>query len=96
MFDFLKTFFDEKQFFLATVEVASYLPGRIRCYSSLIHNNSENSKLLQEYFGKFSEITSFKINPSTGSILIEYDVDNLRKNKELVEIEAHLKKKAKK
>ena len=84
MFKFLSQFFDEKKYFLSTVEVSSYIPGRIRCYSSLIKNNHENA------------LNSFKINEVTGSVLIEYDAEKITRNPELREIEEELKKKASK
>ncbi|MGN0914980.1 MAG: HMA2 domain-containing protein [Succinivibrio sp.] len=94
MFNFLSQFFNEKKYFLSTVTVASYIPGRIRVYSSLIKGNHENAKSLEEYFSKFKELKSFSINEVTGSVLIEYDVDKLASNKELHEIEQCLRKKA--
>ena len=96
MFKFLSQFFDEKKYFLSTVEVSSYIPGRIRCYSSLIKNNHENALILEDYFSKFDELNTFKINEVTGSVLIEYDADKVTRNPELREIEEELKKKASK
>ena len=93
---FLSQFFDEKKYFLSTVEVSSYIPGRIRCYSSLIKNNHENALILEDYFSKFDELNSFKINEVTGSVLIEYDAEKITRNPELREIEEELKKKASK
>ena len=94
MFNFLSQFFNEKKYFLSTVTVASYIPGRIRGYSSLVKGNHENAKALEEFFSQFNELDSFSINEVTGSILIEYDVDKLASNKELLEIEQCLRKKA--
>ena len=91
MFKFLTQFFDEKKYFLSTVEVSSYIPGRIRCYSSLIKNNHENALILEDYFSKFDELNTFKINEVTGSVLIEYDADKVTRNPELREIEEELK-----
>ena len=96
MFKFLSQFFDEKKYFLSTVEVSSYIPGRIRCYSSLIKNNHENALILEDYFSKFDELNSFKINEVTGSVLIEYDAEKITRNPELREIEEELKKKSSK
>ena len=96
MLDFFTQFIDEKKYFLSTVTVSSYLPGRIRGYSSLIKGNHENAALLHNYFSQFKELDNFVINPLTGSILIEYDVEKISLNKELSEIERSLKKKAKK
>ena len=80
MFKFLSQFFDEKKYFLSTVEVSSYIPGRIRCYSSLIKNNHENALILEDYFSKFDELNSFKINEVTGSVLIEYDAGKVTRH----------------
>ncbi len=94
MFNFLSHFFNEKKYFLSTVTVASYIPGRIRGYSSLVKGNKENAKALEEYFLQFKELSNFSINEVTGSILIEYDVKKISSNKELLEIEESLRKKA--
>ncbi|MGN1280571.1 MAG: HMA2 domain-containing protein [Succinivibrio sp.] len=96
MLNFLSQFFNEKKYFLSTVTVASYIPGRIRGYSSLIRGNHANAKALGEYFSQFKELDSFSINETTGSILIEYDVEKLALNRELQEIEQCLKAKARK
>jgi len=94
MFNFLSQFFNEKKYFLSTVTVSSYIPGRIRGYSSLIKGNHENAVALEEYFSQFKELKRFSINEVTGSILIEYDVETLASNPELLEIEISLRKKA--
>lgn len=94
MFEFLTKFFDEKKYFLSTVTVSSYLPGRIRCYSSLLKGNEENATLLKEYFLNFPELTECSINTVTGSVLLVYDVAKIALNKELLEIEQCLKQKA--
>ncbi len=94
MLNFLTQFIDEKKYFLSTVTVASYIPGRIRGYSTLIKGNAENARLLEEYFGNFAELDSFSVNETTGSILIEYDPEKIINNRELREIELSLMKKA--
>ena len=52
--------------------------------------------ILEDYFSKFDELNSFKINEVTGSVLIEYDAGKVTRNPELREIEEELKKKASK
>ena len=96
MFKFITQFFFFFLYFISTVEVSCYIPGRIRCYSSLIKNNHENALILEDYFSKFDELNSFKINEVTGSVLIEYDDGKVTRNPELREIEEELKKKASK
>ena len=91
MFKFLSRFVDETEYFLSTVTVASCLPGRIRCYSSLI-----NASRIKTYFSKYSEINRLTVNKVTGSVLIEYDIEKLSKNKELKKLEQLLKDKFKK
>ena len=80
------------QFILPTISVASYLPGRIRCYSELIRNHENNASLLKIAAGRFNEITEFKINTRTGSILISYDVNKVARNSQLHCIEQYLRK----
>ncbi len=89
----LSKLIDPWSFFLASVKVTSYIPGRIRCYSDLIRNNEKNCQLLASSFKGFQEIKEFKINPVTGSVLIIYAVEELAKNPYLKKMEEQLKNK---
>jgi hypothetical protein len=57
---------------LGSVRVTSFIPGRIRCYSSLILNNEKNAGMLENLFRRQEGISEYKINTRTGSVLIVY------------------------
>ncbi len=59
-------------FLLSCVQVTCFVPGRIRCYSSLILNNEKNAVLLENLFSRLEGVSEFKINTRTGSVLIVY------------------------
>mgnify|MGYP002623880275 CR=1 FL=1 len=76
--------------FLGSVTVSSFIPGRIRCYSSLIENNQSNAEILRGAFAGIPAITEFKINVRTGSVLIVYSPDRVSESQSLRRIESAL------
>ncbi|MBO6304866.1 MAG: hypothetical protein J6M62_07320 [Selenomonadaceae bacterium] len=81
-------------FFARSCEVASYIPGRARLYSNELIGNDALSKKIKDALAEFSEITEVSVNTVSGSILIMYDSENLRKNKELKKVEEYIALKA--
>ena len=77
--------------FLKSVTVGSYIPGRIRVYSKALINNAQLKLKVEETMAKYNELDKVTINTITGSVLIEYHQQN-KTNKELCEIEAYIKK----
>ncbi|MDQ0203286.1 HMA2 domain-containing protein [Pectinatus haikarae] len=71
-------------------EIASYIPGRIRIYSRQLVNNGYAEGMLQKMISRYKEIDDVRINILTGSVLIEYRPEILRKNKELADIETYI------
>lgn len=82
--------------FLRSVTVGSYIPGRIRVYSKALVNNHQLKLKVEEAMAKYVELDRVSINLVSGSVLIEYTPDNIKSNKELCEIEAYIKKRANK
>ena len=82
------------ELFVRSVSVASYLPGRIRLYAKKLVGNAPLEKKVQDKLRAFAEISAVTTNNATGSILIEYDPDVLRRNEELKRIEDYIIKKA--
>lgn len=78
-----------------SVDVASYLPGRIRLRSKHLVGNSKLREQVMQELGAFAEIDEIDINTLTGSILIKYEPVKLRKNVELDRIEQYIMKQAK-
>lgn len=90
MFCWMSRLVDQKSFFLSNISVASYLPGRIRCYSPLIKNNPVNKEKLLECFREHSNVVNLDVNLVTGSVLITYSPKDIERIKELGDIEKTL------
>ena len=80
--------------FLKSVTVGSYIPGRIRVYSKALINNAQLKLKVEETMAKYNELDKVTINTITGSVLIEYQPAKIKTNKELCKIEAYIKKRA--
>ena len=82
---------------LRSVEVVSYIPGRIRLRSKKLIGNLNLEQKIKKQLGAFSEIDKIEISTVTGSILITYVPENLRRNADLMKVEkyiaSHTKKK---
>jgi len=83
-------------FFIRSVEIASYLPGRIRLYSSKLVGDERAAQNLKSKLKSYAGIESAEINTVTGSILIAYDPQKLALNPELKKVEEYIKTHAKK
>ena len=81
---------------LRSVDVASYIPGRIRLRSKKLVGNAKLEQKIKNQLGAFSEIQSVETSTMTGSILITYMPEVLRRNSDLLKAEnyiaAHVKK----
>ncbi len=84
------------EWFLQSVEVGSYLPGRIRVYSKALINNQGLKEKVASSLDTYKELEKYTINTISGSVLIEYDPMKIKSNKELCDIEAYIKKRAQK
>ena len=82
---------------LRSVEIASYIPGRIRLRSKRLVGNIKIEQEIQAQLAAFSEISSVETSTVTGSILITYVPEILRQNVDLLRAEryiaSHVKKK---
>lgn len=79
------------EWFLKSVEVASYIPGRIRVYSKALINNPQLKEKVEMSLAKYPELSKVTINLITGSVLIEYNPENIKGNKDLLEMENYMK-----
>lgn len=91
--DVLAGLFDQRAYFLSHLNVASFVPGRIRCYSNLLKDNPQNALSLKNMFAKFDDLIDLQINTLTGSVLIKYEPCELIQHEALVKIEKELKHK---
>ncbi len=82
---------------LRSVEVASYIPGRIRLRSKKLIGNVKLEQEIKNQLGAFTEIDGVETSTITGSILITYLPEKLRQNLDLLKAEkyiaSHVKKK---
>ena len=76
--------------FFRFVEVASYLPGRVRLRSRLLVGNKALEKKIKEYLSAFKGIESVETNTLTGSVLVKYIPEILAKNKKLRKAEKYI------
>ena len=75
---------------LRSVDVASYIPGRIRLRSKKLIGNSKLEQEIKNQLGAFSEIETIEISTMTGSILITYTPEVLRRNVDLLKAERYI------
>ena len=76
--------------FIRSVEISSYLPGRIRLRSKNLVNNPGLERTVQARLSAFAEIDSVETSTMTGSILIKYAPERLRQNAELRKVEEYI------
>ena len=81
--------------FLAGTDIASYLPGRIRVYNLALAGNAKLAEQVSSFVRSFSGVTDAKVALNTGSLLITYEPDELRKNPHLANIETFVREHAK-
>jgi len=72
------------------MEISSYIPGRVRLYNKELIGNEELAKKIRQSLSAFSELTKVNVNTVSGSVLILYDIENLRKNKDLRKVEEYI------
>ncbi len=76
--------------FIRSVEIASYLPGRVRLRSKNIVGNPELEHEVKSQLLAFREIDSVETSTTTGSILIQYKPERLRENADLRKVEEYI------
>lgn len=79
------------EMFIRTVEVAAYIPGRVRLYSRALEGNSANCQRVLAYLRSYPELSEVEVNQATGSILIKYTPQLLHTSKELTKAENYIK-----
>ena len=75
------------QVLVNSFQVDSYVPGRVRLRSSLLAAYPEWQQPLEEYVKSFTGVQTAAINPLTGSLLITYDIAQLRQKPKLAVLE---------
>jgi hypothetical protein len=76
--------------FIRSVEIASYLPGRVRLRSKKLIGNMSLEHEVRSQLLSFAEIDSVETSTATGSILIKYVPERLRANAELAKVEVYI------
>ena len=77
--------------FVRTVEVAAYIPGRVRLYSRSLVGNEDNCRKVLGYLRSYPELSEVEVSSVTGSILIKYTPQLLHTNKELTAVEKYIR-----
>jgi hypothetical protein len=54
-------------------DLAHHLPGRLRLRSAVLKGNALASEEARRHLAQIDGVTSARANPSTGSVLLEYD-----------------------
>ena len=80
---------------LRSVDIAAYIPGRIRLRSKKLIGNTKLEREIKSQLGAFSEIDSVDTSIATGSILITYKPEKLRQNLDLLKAEKYIASHAK-
>ena len=83
-------------FFIRAVDIASYIPGRARLYAKSLVGNAPLAKQVEGELSRRAGMKSVRTNPVTGSILIEYDPEALRKDPDLAKVEEYIRTHVKK
>jgi len=78
-------------FFIRSVEIASYIPGRVRLYSRHMIGNPQLEAQVRQQLESFVELDAVETNIRSGSILIHYQPERLHRNAELSKVEAYIK-----
>lgn len=81
--------------FLAGTDIASYLPGRIRVYNLALAGNAKLAEQVTSFIRSFNGIEDAVVSLPTGSLLITYDPDEVRKNSHLANVESFIREHAK-
>lgn len=76
--------------FIRSVEISSYIPGRVRLRSSKLVGSPSLAREVEGHLGSFPEIDSVETSTDTGSILILYEPGTLRRNPELRRAEEYI------
>ena len=83
-------------FFIRAVEIASYIPGRARLYARPLVGNEALAAQVKKELSRAAGMKSVLTNTTTGSILIEYDPETLRKDPDLARMEEYIRTHVKK
>jgi copper chaperone CopZ len=71
------------------LDLAHHLPGRLRLRSALFKGNARASEETQRHLAEIRGVTSARANPTTGSVLLEYDPDVISPSKVSDVLAAH-------
>jgi hypothetical protein len=72
------------------VKVVSFLPGRVRLRVRELKAHPELVAEIEQALGEVSAIKQLDINPTTGSVLIQYDRKPLKEPETLAQLRGHL------
>ncbi|SFI33182.1 hypothetical protein FZ041_11845 [Selenomonas caprae] len=90
IFDSLQIPTNSLDIFIRSVEISAYIPGRVRLHSRNLVDNPGLEQQVRTQLGAFAEIDKVETSTVTGSILIQYQPERLRRNAELCKVEQYI------
>ena len=89
--DYIRFPHTQPDFFMRGVDIAFYIPGRIRLYCSQLEGNEHYKEHIANYLRAFADVGRVQLNHLSGSILITYDTEKIKEYPDLVRVENYIK-----
>lgn len=81
----------QPDFFMRGVEIAFYMPGRIRLYCLHLEGNEHYKEHIAKYLRAFADVGRVQLNHVSGSILITYDTEKIKEYPDLARVEDYIR-----
>lgn len=89
--DYIRLPHTQPDFFLRGVDIAFYMPGRIRLYCPHLTGNEHYKEHIAKYLRAFADVGRVQLNHVSGSILITYDTEKIKEYPDLMRVEDYIK-----
>lgn len=88
--DYIRLPHTQPDFFMRGVEIAFYMPGRIRLYCSHLEGNEHYKEHIAKYLRAFADVGRVQLNHVSGSVLITYDTEKIKEYPDLARVEDYI------
>ncbi len=92
--DYIRLPHTQPDFFMRGVEIAFYMPGRMRLYCSHLEGNAHYKEHIAKYLRAFADVGRVQLNHVSGSILITYDTEKIKEYPDLARVEDYIRQHA--
>lgn len=92
--DYVRLPHTQPDFFMRGVQIAFYMPGRMRLYCSQLTGNEQYKEHIANYLRAFADVGRVQLNHVSGSILITYDTEKIKAYPDLARVEAYVREHA--